>query len=463
MKPATLALVGLALAGCAVGPDYQRPAVEVPQAWRFAPTPEAEPAQAAELADLAWWNLFDDPVIDALVQEALANNRDLRVAAARVEEAAGVLGTTRAQLFPQVGLALGDSRGVSTQTAGTVVNQYSASLNVGWEIDLFGRLRRASEAARADLLASEEGRRGVALSLAATVANSYINLRDLDQELEIARRTLQTREEALRIFELRYKGGVVSEMEVAQVRSELEVARIAVPGLEQSVAQQEHALSALLGRLPGPIPRGKPLAELELPLPPVGLPSTMLERRPDYRQAEQALIAANARIGVAKAAYFPTLSLTGLLGSVSTAYASLFTGPAKVWSFGAAVSAPIFTAGAIGGQVQSAEARQVQALETYRKVIETAFREVEDSLVAGTKSREAVDGRIRQVESLATYARNARLRYEAGYSAYLDVLDAERSLFQAQISASQARAQALVAVTTLYKALGGGWQAADKM
>lgn len=470
MKHSALSsLCALLIAGCAIGPDYQRPSLSMPEAWRSGTALPAN-EKPEELANLAWWKQLEDPVLDALVAEALANNRDLKIAAARIDEAAGQLGSTRAQLFPQFGASLGASRAQASNagqtplpaTVNRVSNQYSAGLNVGWEIDLFGRVRHATEASQAELLGSEESRRGLALSLAATVANSYISLRDLDNQLDIARRTLRTREESLRIFELRYKGGVVSEMEVAQVRSELEAARIAVPTVEQSVAQQENAISALLGRLPGPITRGKTLAAMGLPLPPVSLPASVLERRPDIRLAEQNLIANNARIGVAKAAYFPTVTLTGLLGSSSVAFSNLFTGPARVWSYGADLAAPIFTAGAIGGQVQSAEARQVQALEQYRKSVENAFREVDDALVTGAKSREVVDGRIRQVDALNTYARAARLRYDGGYSSFLEVLDAERSLFQAQIYESQARGQALIAATTLYKVLGGGWQAATE-
>ena len=468
MKHPALCSFGiLLLAGCAVGPDYTRPTLETPAAWRSG---NALPASEMpeELANLAWWTQLDDPVLDALVAEALASNRDLKIAAARVDEAAGILGTTRAQLFPQLGASLDGSRGRASErgitplpaTVNPINNQYSAALNVSWEIDIFGRLRRASEASQAQLLATEEARRAIALSLATTVANSYISLRDLDKQLEISRQTLTTREESLRIFDLRFKGGVVSEMELAQARSEVETARIAIPTVEQAIAQQENAISALLGRLPGPIARGKAVAEMGLPLPPVSLPSSVLERRPDIRQAEQSLVASNARIGVARAAYFPTVSLTGLFGSSSVAFSDLFSGPAKVWSFGGNLAAPIFTAGAIAGQVQAAEARQQQALEQYRQAIETAFREVDDALIGGIKSREVMDARIRQVEALTSYARNARLRYEAGYTDYLTTMDAERNLFQAQINESQARAQALTAVTTLFKVLGGGWAAA---
>ena len=459
-------MTALLLAACAVGPDYQRPTLETPASWRSGKAlPANEPPET--LANLAWWTLIEDPVLDGLVAEALANNRDLKIAAARIDEAAGMLGSTRAQLFPQLGAGLSGSRAQASQRGVTPLpatvdrqnNQYSAALNVGWEIDLFGRLRRATEASRADLLATEEARRALALSLASTVANSYINLRDLDNQLLIAQRTLQTRIEALRIFDLRYKGGVVSEMELAQVRAEVEVARIAIPTVEQSIAVQENALSVLLGRLPGPITRGKTLAEMGLPLPPVSLPASVLTRRPDIRQAEQNLIANNARIGVAKAAYFPNVTLTGLLGGSSVSFSDLFTGPARVWSYGADITLPIFNAGAIAGQVQAAEARQALALEQYRQSIENAFREVDDSLVGGAKSRDILEARIRQVDALKTYARNAQLRYDAGYSAYLEVLDAERSLFGAQINESQARAQALIAATTLYKVLGGGWEA----
>jgi outer membrane protein, multidrug efflux system len=467
MRRALPLLGALLLAGCAVGPDYLRPQLALPEAWRNEAKPVEAPVET--LANLAWWTLFEDPVLDALVSEALANNRDLKIALARVDEAAGLLGSTRAQLFPQVGAGLSGARNRASNagltplpaTVDPVSNQYSAALNVGWEIDLFGRVRRATEASQADLLATEAARRGVALSLATTVANSYISLRDLDNQLEVARRTLKTREESLRIFELRYQGGVVSEMELSQVRAELETARIAVPSNELAVAQQENALSMLLGRLPGPVARGKTLADMGLPLPPVSLPAAVLERRPDIHQAEQALIASNARIGVAKAAYFPNVTLTGLLGSSSVAFSDLFSGPARVWSYGADVTLPLFTAGAISGQVKAAEARQTQALEQYRKAVENAFREVDDALIGGTKSREVVDARIRQVESLMVYARNARLRYEGGYSSYLEVLDAERSLFQAQLYESQARAQALIATTTLYKVLGGGWAATE--
>ncbi len=462
------ALPALLFAGCAVGPDYVRPSFSLPSLWRGGTTPPAG-EKVENLANLAWWQQLDDPVLDALISRALASNRDLRVAAARVDEAAGLLGSTRAQFFPQVGAGLNASRSRASERGATplpasvdpVSRQYSAAFNVSWEIDLFGRLRRATEASQAELLASEENRRGVAMSLAAVVANSYVSLRDLDNQLDIARQTLKAREESLRIFELRYRGGVVSEMELSQVRSEVEVARIAVFQLEQSVAQQENAISALLAQPPGPIPRGKALAALALPLPPADLPSSMLERRPDIRQAEQTLIANNARIGVAKAAYFPTLSLTGLLGSASAALSDLFTGPARVWSYAADAAMPIFTAGGIAGQVTAAEARQAQALEQYRQAIENAFREVDDGLTAVVKTRDVVDGRVRQVEALGVYSRNARLRYESGYSSYLEVLDADRSLFQAQIQESQGRAQALIAVTTLYKALGGGWAPAS--
>lgn len=479
LRPASLPLLPLlplllTLGGCAVGPDYQRPEAAVPEQFRFAP-PQAGPAgdsspqTSDRLANLAWWEEFREPVLNQLVAEALANNRDLQAAAARVEEAAGAFSSTRSQLFPQLGSNLqgqrqrssGASTAVYGRPDGMVGESYAASLNVSWELDLFGRLRRSSEAARAELLASEEARRAVALSLAASVAQGYVGLLDYDQQLAVARHTLKSRQDALKLFELRFAGGVISELELAQARAELETAQSAVPRLEQAVAQQEHALSRLLGRLPGPIPRGRPLAQLDAPLPPLGLPSALLERRPDIRQAEQMLIAANARIGVAKAAYFPRISLTGLLGSLSPSWGDLFTGPMKTWSYGAGASLPIFTAGGLAGQLLGAEARQQEALAQYRGSIETGFREVADALVASEKTKEQAASLGRQVLAYADYARIARLRYEGGYSSYLEVLNAEDRLFSAELNFSQAQGQALIAAISLYKALGGGWEALE--
>ena len=307
----------------------------------------------------------------------------------------------------------------------------------GWEIDLWGKLRRATEAARADLLSTEEAQRTVILTLVTSVASTYIDLRDLDKQLEIAHQTAKSREDSYNLFKLRFEGGVISELELNQVKSEYEQALSTIPQFEKNIAQVENFLSTLLGRNPGQIPRGKTIDQLTLPAVPAGLPSDILVNRPDIRQAEQNLIAANANIGVAKSLYFPSISLTGLFGWASNDLDDLFKGPSKTWSWAVPVTMPIFTAGAIAGQVRAAEAIQQQALISYEQSIQTAFREVEDALIDQKKTREQIVAQGRQVDSLRNYARIARLRYDNGYTSYIEVLDAERSLFNAELSYTQ--------------------------
>ncbi len=458
-SPRPAVLLSLILAGCAVGPDYQRPPVHAPAAFHYADK------EARQVADTLWWSQFHDPAMDKLIHIALAENKDVQIAAARVDQFLGRLASTRSPLFPQVGADLGGQRQRVSQIgalplpagASPIGNLYDASLSVSWEIDLFGRLRRESEAARADVLASEEGRRATILTLVASVAQSYINLRSLDRQLDIAKATATSRAESLRVFQLRFDAGTVSELERTQNQAEYEDALSRIPPLETQIAQQEHALSILLGRNPGPIGRGSELDQLQLPAVPAGLPSDLLARRPDLRQAEQNLISANALIGAARAQYFPTISLTGLLGSVSTELHNLFTGPAKVWSYGLAAAMPIFTAGGIGGQVRQAEAVQRQALLQYQKAIQVAFQEVEDALVALQKSHVQLDAQGRQVKTLATYARLARIRYENGYTSYIEVLDAERQLFDTQVAYTQTQNTMFASLVNLYKTMGGGW------
>jgi multidrug efflux system outer membrane protein len=448
-----------ALAGCTViGPDYQRPEVAKPEAFRF------QVAEARELANAAWWRQFNDPVLEGLIDEALASNRDLRAAAARVEEFAGRLTTTRSQALPQIGYGASGARDRLSERLDTPVGglpnpqtTYQAFLSASWEIDLWGRIRRLSEGAQADMLATEEARRGVVLTLVSAVATGYILLRDLDKQAEIARRTAGTREEAVKLFDLRFKGGVVSQVELAQVTSEYEAAAAAIPSAERAVAQAENALAVLVGRNPGPIARGRTIDELVLPGVPAGLPSELLERRPDIRQAEQNLIGANARIGAARALYFPTITLTGLLGTASAAFGNLFTGPARVWSYAGSLSGPIFTGGSIEGTVAQAEAQQKQLLAAYERTIQTAFREVDDALVDQSKSRERLAAQGRQVAALRDYARLSKARYEGGYSSYLEVLDAERSLFGAELGYVQTQFDLFSALVNVYKAMGGGW------
>jgi len=456
-KPLLVTLLALAASGCMVGPDYVRPPVDTPAAWRLSEQ------DARDLANTAWWEQFGDPVLNDLVATALRENKDLMIAAARVEQFAGNYGIVRSGLFPQVGAGyeVRRQRDISAVVVGAggdeTYNSYNAVLNASWEIDIWGRIRRQTEAARAQLMASEEGRRAVILSLVGSVSGAYINLRDLDRQLDIARATAKSRGESYEIFKLRFAGGIISVLELSQNRSQYEEALASIPPLEKAIAQQENGLSVLLGRNPGPIPRGRDIDHLALPAIPAGLPSDLLERRPDIRRTEQDLIAANAQIGAAKAAYFPTISLTGLFGYASTSLSNLFDSQSKVWNYGAPITMPIFTAGAIAGQVQAAEAAQQQALFAYQKAIQEAFREVNDSLVSRDRTREQLKAQRRQVEALQQYAATARLRYDNGYTSYIEVLDAERSLFNVQLQYTQTQQVEFQSMINLYLAMGGGW------
>lgn len=457
-RAALLMLLGLLLSGCTVGPDYVRPAVDSPDTWRV------DYRAAAGAANLRWWEQFDDPVLNELIGIALRENKDLRIAAARVVEFAARVDITRSGFFPQFGYGAEASRNsASAEAFGSVAtgdrtyNNYVLSANLSWELDLWGRIRRATEAARADLLAQEESRRTVILTLVSAVATSYVTLRQLDRQLEVATETLATRAEALRLFQLKFKGGVVSELELAQVRTEYEQAAVAIPPLERQIALTENALSVLLGRNPRAIPRGQSIEELVLPPVPVGVPSALLTRRPDLRTAEQNLIAANARIGVARAQYFPTISLTGMFGFASGDLGDLLQASANVWSLGAEALGPIFTGGRISGQVRASEAVRRQALITYLQIVQTAFREVNDSLVNVQKSREQLQAAGRRVEALTDYARLAKVRYDEGYASYIEVLDAQRDLFDAQLAYIAVQGDVYASLVSTYKAMGGGW------
>lgn len=452
-------IVCLSLAACTLGPDYTRPKVDVPANFRFADT------EMSTVANASWWQQFDDPVLNDLIATALANNKDVKVAAARVDQFRAQFVQTRSQLFPQISAGFDAQRQRLPQSQAALLprgvspvnNAFDASLGVSWEIDLFGRIRRETESARASVLSTVEGRRATILALVASVATSYVNLRALDAQLEIAKATTQSRKSSVDVFTLRFNGGEISQMELAQSQSEYEATAAAIPQLEAQIAQQEDALSVLLGQNPGPIARGRPIDQLMPPVLPAGLPSDLLERRPDVLEAEQNLVAANALIGAARALYFPQISLTGVLGTQSAQLSNLFTGPTKFWTLAGSVAQPIFTAGNITGQVQAAEAQQQQALYTYEKTVQTAFQEVDDTLIGLQKSREQLAAQSRQVDALSTYSRMARLRYEGGYTSYIEVLDAERSLFDAQLSVTQTRGVVLNSLVTLYKAMGGGW------
>ena len=455
-----LLAAAVALSGCfLVGPNYRRPPIDTPGSWRFGET------EVRDTANTMWWREFHDPVLDELVEAALKENKDIRIAAARIEEFLGRLRTTRAGLFPQVGAgAVAQRIDVTRYTnpawpPGTEnpYNDLRPYVNVSWQIDLWGQLRRATEAARADVLATEEGRSGVILTVVTAVAEAYTDLRDLDKQLDIAKATVESRAHSLELFRLRFGRGLISEVDMRQAESEYESAVATVPALEKLIAWQEDALSVLIGRNPSGIPRGNSLDELALPDVPAGLPSQLLERRPDVRQAEQNLRAANARIGVAKAAYFPTISLTGVYGVESTELSTLFSGPAKMWNYAGSIAGPIFNAGATAGTVETATSIQREYLFRYQQVIQQAFQEVDDALIDQRKSREQLGAQTRQVEALQRYADLARIRYENGYTSYLEVLDAERSLFTAQLLLAETQGNLFRALVNLYKAMGGGW------
>ncbi|QGZ56922.1 efflux transporter outer membrane subunit [Paraburkholderia acidiphila] len=457
---AILAAATSCLVGCfSVGPDYSRPEVPVPATWRV-DLPAAE-----AVVNTAWWEQFDDPVLNDLIQSALAGNLDVRIAAARIDQFIGVLRAARSQGLPQVGYGANVSRNRTSEVGmpplspllEPVFNLYQGSLSASWQIDLFGRVRRLTEAAQAQVYASEQAQRGVVLSLVTGVATSYITLRGLDRQLEIAQATASNFGETLRIFELRYRKGLVSQTELSQVQSQYKLAQSTIPAIEQQIAIVENGISILLGRNPGPIPRGKSVSELVLPVIPADLPSTLLERRPDILQAEQNLVAANANVGAARALYYPTISLTGALGSVSTAFGDFLSGPAALWSVAAGVTGPIFTAGAIGGQVQSAEAQKRQAELVYRQTVLGAFNDTNNALVSSQKTNEQTGLQQQRVDALREYARFSRLKFEDGLIGYLEVLISENDLFSAELALASLQASRYNQVISVYQAMGGGW------
>jgi multidrug efflux system outer membrane protein len=458
MRRATIAGAAL-LAGCMVGPDYQRPEVPVPATFRY------EPKAVAQAPEVEWWKAFGDRVLDGYIVEALEHNKNLQVAVANVEQAAGILTTARSPLFPQASYQGNATRQRFSERGGSLVGgfvenpqtTYQVLAGASWEIDLWGRIRRQTETARANLLATDDARRGVVLSLLASVATTYLQLLGLDEQIEVANRTLDTYGESVKLYGLQNKHGQVSKMQVEQARSQYETAAAQIPALRSQIAQTENALAVLLGRNPGPIARGKKLDALALPAVPPGLPSELLERRPDLMQAEQTLIAANAQIGAAKAQYFPTISLTGALGSASTQLGDLFKGPAGVWSYGGSIIGPIFTGGAIAGQVAQAEAGQKAALASYKAAIQNAFADVENALAANANLGDQVEAQKRLVRALSEYARLARLQFSGGYTSYTTVLQAEQQLFPAELNLASFRAQLYGSLANIYKALGGGW------
>ena len=465
----TLLLAILCLStACTLGPNYQRPSIATPQSFR-APDP-LPPAQAGSLADLKWFEVFKDEQLQALIRHALEQNYDLRDAVARVEGARAALGITRSNQFPNFGAGGSvEIDRLSRDGATPLPPQFlpSQDRNFGtatlqllsFEVDLWGKLRRATEASRANLLSAEENRKAVVTTLVSDVATAYLTLRQLDYDLDISKRTLQTREESLELTRSREAGGVSTELDLRQAEQLVYTASERIPEIQRQIEQTEDQISLLLGENPSEILRGRSLTEQEIPPDvPAGLPSALLERRPDIRAAEQDLIAANAQIGVARAAYFPTLSLSGALGGASTQLSSLFAGPASLWTLTPQVTQPIFTAGRLKSNVKLAEAQHEIALVHYEKTIQVAFTETSDALIAHQRVRES---RVRQEaleKALEDRLRLAYLRYHGGVDNQLNALDADRDLFQAQLDLAQLRLDEMLSVVQLYKALGGGWQ-----
>ena len=470
MKRLILPLAAAVLAACTsctVGPNYTRPSIATPAAFR-APQP-IPPTQAASLASLKWFEIFKDDKLQELIRTALQQNYDLRDAVARVAAARASLGITRSEQFPNAG-AGGNiqinrlSRDGATPLPPQILSSQNrnfgeATLNLlSFEVDIWGRLRRATEAARANLLSADENRKAVIVTLVSDVVTAYLSLRELDYELEISRRTLDTRQVSLELTKSRRIGGVATLLDLRQAEQLVDTAAQAIPGLEQNIEQTENQIRLLLGENPSAVDRGKILTAQDLPpeVPP-GLPSELLERRPDIRAAEQALVSANAQIGVAKAAYFPQVSLSGILGGQSTQLASLFNGPHSTWSLVPQVTQPIFTAGRLKSGVKLAEADREIALIQYQKTIQTAFVEVSNSLIAHQRVRESRERQEELVTALQDRLRLAYIRYRGGVDTQLNALDADRDLFQAELTLSQIRLSELLTVVQLYKALGGGW------
>jgi multidrug efflux system outer membrane protein len=454
---ATLAMGSLA--GCKVGPNYHRPDVQTPSTYR-ALAPDAQ-AQAASYADLPWWEVFHDPKLQELIRTALKQNYDLQLATERINAARAQLTITRSSLYPQVS---GDANFVGGKDSNTQsrFNFLLLSADAAFQLDLFGRLRRASEASRAELLATEDARQTVILTLVSDLATDYYTLLQLDLQLEITHQTVGTQTDSVKLTNLRLDRGVATKLDVLQSQQVLDIANTQIPDLERLIAQEEDAISILIGDYPKSVPRGLPLIQQTLPPDvPAGLPSTLIARRPDIKQAEQVLVATNAEIGVAKAEFFPQISLTGAGGGAfgrSSAFSSLMDTHLGIWAYGAQVSQPIFTGGALRGNLRLAKSENEQALILYKQTIQRAFGDVSDALIGYQKYHEV---RVRQQETVADLQETVRLsndRYKGGTTTYLEVLDAQRSLYSADLTLAEARGNEYRSLVQLYKALGGGWQ-----
>jgi multidrug efflux system outer membrane protein len=449
-------------AGCAVGPNYRRPIVDVPGTYRGGMPHDAAPPAPESLGDQKWWEVFQDKQLQDLIHTALQQNYDVRIAATRILEAQAQLGITRADQLPTV--SAGAQAVNQRNPRGKVFPAYETSANqvnlaLAWELDFWGKYRRATESARANLLANQWAREAVVSTLVSDVATAYFELRALDLQLEISRRTLTSRQDSLQLTQTLANGGATSMLDVRQAEQLVDTAAETVPDLERRIEQQENFLSTLLGNNPGPIARGMKLTEQpHAPDVPAGLPSSLLERRPDILEAEAELIAANAQIGVAKAEYFPQINLTAAAGYQSSALTSLFTGPAGLWSFGGSLIQPIFEGGRIRSGVKFSEARQQEMLLAYQQTIQQAFRGVSDALVEYHKDREFREYQEQLAFSAQDAAQLSEMRYRGGAASYLEVLTNETNYFDAELGLAQAQSNELVALVRIYRNLGGGWQ-----
>jgi len=452
----------LVLASCTLGPDYQRPEVPVPGAYRGSTVP------GESFANLEWWQLFDDNELVALIETALVSNKELAIAIARIEEARASLGFVRADQFPNLDGAGRAGRGNTipgSSVPGAVSDSFVLAADLSFEVDLWGKLRRSTESARAELLATVEARNAVTITLIADVASIYLLLLDLDDRVEIARRTATTRRESLDIIEARFDRGIAPLLDVNQAQIELADARAERAALERQLGLAENALNVLLGQNPGPVERSRHgvASTLDIPDIPAGLPSGLLERRPDIREASQQLAAQTARIGIAEALRFPSLSLTGSLGLASNDLSGFLSSENKVWGVSANLLGPIFDAGRGKSRVEAERARTEQLLNVYQLTVLQAFREVDDALIEIKTYREEAEARESQVNSARSASRLSRARYDSGVTSYLEVLESDRSLFRAELLASSTRRAQVVSIISLYKALGGGWvNAKDK-
>jgi len=461
---AALGVLGVALAsGCAIGPDYKRPPVTPPEAFRYQTTP----GETASLADQPWWEAFGDPVLRNLIQEALGGNYNVRIAAARVQQARAQAAVARSAFFPQIGYSatavqskgLQNILGIGSSDQSTL---YLGGASMSWEIDLWGKIRRSSEAANAQFLASEEARRAVLLSLVSDVAQAYFELLELDTRLKIARDSTRAYQDTFNLFADRLRFGVASEMQTSRAEGNLAQAAASIPEIESQIAAKENQISVLLGRNPGPVPRGQPLfAQAAVPTVPAGLPSALLERRPDLLRVEQELVAANAQIGVAKSLFFPQLSLTGFLGKASPELSALTGGAATVWQAGGQLTGPLFQGGKIYQNYKASQALAEEAKWKYEQAVIQAFQEVSSSLVALEKLAGSEVEQSRSVKALEKSVQISNDRYLYGLASYYEILDSLQRLYPAQYGEAQIRLNRLLAYVQLYRALGGGWNLAN--